>query len=316
MKRVACACLVFLAGLSLGFPAKEMPANLSGTISLSGAWALYPMAVKWGEEFRKLHPNLRIDISAGGAGKGIADVLSGAVDIGMVSREINPAEIAKGAWFVPVCRDAVVPTVNAALPSLALLLKRGLKQSDFKAMWIDASVLDWKTVLPGSVSAPLHVYTRSDSCGAAETWALFLGGKQEDLQGVGVYGDPGIAEAVRKDALGIGFNNVNYAFDAATQKVVAGLQVVPIDRNNNGRIDKEENFYSDRNQLIRAIADGRYPAPPARDLYFVCRGKPASPALAAFIAWVLKEGQAFAGETGYIGLSAQKLDVGLKKLGK
>ncbi len=36
--------------------------ELSGTITLSGAFALYPMAVRWGEEFKKLHPNVKIDI--------------------------------------------------------------------------------------------------------------------------------------------------------------------------------------------------------------------------------------------------------------
>ena len=50
--------------------------ELSGEISLSGAFALYPLAVKWGEEFQKLHPNVKIDISAGGAGKGITDALA------------------------------------------------------------------------------------------------------------------------------------------------------------------------------------------------------------------------------------------------
>ena len=63
--------------------------ELQGTIRVSGAWALYPMMVNWGEEFRKIHPKVRVDISAGGAGKGVADALAGLVDIGMVSREIT-----------------------------------------------------------------------------------------------------------------------------------------------------------------------------------------------------------------------------------
>ena len=46
--------------------------ELVGTIRVSGAWALYPMAVRWSEEFKKIHPKVRIDISAGGAGKGVA----------------------------------------------------------------------------------------------------------------------------------------------------------------------------------------------------------------------------------------------------
>ena len=51
------------------------------------------MAVRWAEEFRKIYPDVRIDLSAGGAGKGITDALNNMVDIGMVSREIYNEEI-------------------------------------------------------------------------------------------------------------------------------------------------------------------------------------------------------------------------------
>ena len=44
--------------------------KLSGDISISGAFALYPMVVKWAEEFQKINPQVRINVSAGGAGKG------------------------------------------------------------------------------------------------------------------------------------------------------------------------------------------------------------------------------------------------------
>ena len=72
--------------------------KLKGEISLSGAWALYPMAIKWAEEFQKIHPEVKIDIGAGGAGKGMADALAKVVDLGMVSRDIYPEEIKKGAF--------------------------------------------------------------------------------------------------------------------------------------------------------------------------------------------------------------------------
>jgi len=54
--------------------------KLEGRLSLSGAFALYPMAVKWAEEFKKANPAVKIDISAGGAGKGMTDVLNNMVD--------------------------------------------------------------------------------------------------------------------------------------------------------------------------------------------------------------------------------------------
>ena len=76
--------------------------EMSGTITVSGAWALYPMMVRWSEEFQTLYPTVEFDISAGGAGKGMADALAGAVDIGMVSRDIHQEEIDQGAFWVVV----------------------------------------------------------------------------------------------------------------------------------------------------------------------------------------------------------------------
>ena len=73
----------------------------AGTISISGAWALYPMVLKWAEEFKKIHPKVKIDVQAGGAGKGMADVLAGMADFGMVSRDIHPEEVKKGAFSSP-----------------------------------------------------------------------------------------------------------------------------------------------------------------------------------------------------------------------
>src|ERR1700748_1212278 len=106
--------------------------DLEGTINISGAFALYPITVKWAEEFKKLHPNVKFNISAGGAGKGITDALSGLVDIGLASRDISPEEVKKGAYTVYVTKDAVVPTFNVANPNAAILTAKGLKRDQFQ----------------------------------------------------------------------------------------------------------------------------------------------------------------------------------------
>ncbi len=288
--------------------------ELEGTISLSGAWALYPMAVKWSEEFRKIHPKVRIDIAAGGAGKGMADCLARVVDLGMVSRDIYPAEIEKGAWWVSVTKDAVVPTVNELNPVLAEVIFRGMTRETFGGIWGSGEIKNWGAVLGREGGPLINVYTRSDACGAAKTWAKYLGKNQEDLLGVGVYGDPGLAEAVRKDSSGIGYNNINYVYDAATKKQLKGIRVLPIDLDGNGRLDRGENFYNDRDEIIAAIATGKYPSPPARDLHLVAQGRPARAVVREFIKWLLTDGQAYVSESGYINLSPEKLRGELKKL--
>ncbi len=305
--------LVFATGF---FTIRTFAQNkLSGQISISGAFALYPMTVKWAEEFRKIHPDVRIDISAGGAGKGIADALNGMVEIGMVSREIYPDEVKKGAFAIAVTRDAVVAVVSEQNPALKDIMAKGLRKDAGNHMWITGKTKNWSQAFGIKLTAPVHVYTRSDACGAAEMWAKFYGKKQEDLLGVGVFGDPGLAQAVKKDPLGIGFNNIGYAYDATTKKQVKGLKVLPIDLNNNGKIDPDESFYESMNDLIAAIASGKYPSPPARDLYFVTKGNPKNnKVLKAFIQWVLTDGQKFVHESGYIALTKEKIAAEQKKI--
>lgn len=288
--------------------------KLSGTLTISGAWALYPMVVQWGEEFNKLYPDVQFDISAGGAGKGMADALGGAVDMGMVSRAVKQEEIDQGAFWVTVVADAVVPTINSSNPHLAKIQELGLSQADFDAIW-SGKAKTWGDVLgDASITDEIHVYTRSDACGAAETWALYIGNyKQEDLQGVAVYGDPGLAEAVAKDTLGIGYNNLNFAYDMNTDKPIANIAIAPIDVDDNGTIDDQENYYADKQGVMTAIADGRYPSPPARGLNLVTKGEPTGLAL-AFIRWVLTDGQQFAEATGYIPLTEAQVQEQLKKI--
>jgi phosphate transport system substrate-binding protein len=286
---------------------------LKGTITVSGAWALYPMMVRWGEEFQKLHPGVKFDISAGGAGKGMADALMGAADIGMVSRVVYPEEEEKGAFWVSVTKDAVFLTVNEKNPVWEDLHQKGVTRETLIGIYITGEITTWGQVVGSpEVTDPIHVFTRSDAAGAPATWAEYLGKKQEDLLGVGVYGDPGVLEAVIKDPLGIGFNNLNYAFDAQTGKPVAGAHVAPLDANGNGQVDPEE-IYDTKEQAINAVNMGHYPSPPARDLNLVTNGKPTG-LVNTFLKWVLADGQKYLDEVGYIQLAGEKLDQELKKL--
>lgn len=277
------------------------------TITVSGAFALYPMMVTWADEYQKLHPNVRIDVSAGGAGKGMADALAGAVEIGMVSRNVTDEEKGKGAYPIGVTRDAVFGVVNSANPVLADVLKTGISQETLKKIYITGEIKTWGEVVgKPEVKDEIHVYTRSDSAGAAEMWAKYMGGKaQDDLKGIGVNGDPGILEAVVKDPLGIGYNNLNYAFDPTSGKPVTGAVILPLDANKNGAIDPDE-VLDAKDKAVSAVATGKYPSPPARVLYLVTKGEPTG-ATRDFIKWILADGQKFVAPTGYIALTAAEL---------
>jgi phosphate transport system substrate-binding protein len=233
----------------------------------------------------------------------MADVMTGAVDVGMFSREFTKEEKAKGVWWISVSRDAVIPTISAQNPHLKTIQEKGLNQSQLSKIFLDAAKVKWY-----DSKDEVMVYTRSDAAGAAATWAEYLGGKgQESLHGIAVFGDPGVADAVKKDPLALGFNNIIYVYDINTGQKYPGMDVLPIDLNNNGKIDPDENFYGTLKDINGAIADGRYPSPPSRELYLIANGAPQKEPVKIFLNWVLTTGQKFIVANGYIPLKDEVL---------
>jgi len=275
---------------------------------------LYPVTIVWTDAYKKAHPDVIFDISAGGAGKGFTDALSGMVDLGMFSRELTPVELKKNVWYIAVAADAVFPIVNANHPKINELLKFGFTQTEFATLFLQEKkefLLDSNITLEPFKAV---IYTRSDACGSAQVWSAYLKSNQESLKGIGVYGDPGITEAVKRDKHGFGYNNMVFVFNHDNGKVQDGIKIIPIDVNSNGIIDSDEDFYTSVESINKAINEKKYPTPPSRLLYFVAKGKPDNENVKTFLRWILTDGQQMLTQNGYIPLSDEMVKEQLKKL--
>ncbi len=311
-----CILLSMLFSVGCNNSTTKNSTELEGRISISGAFAMYPLTVKWAEEFKKLHPKVTVDVSAGGAGKGMTDVLNGLVDVAMFSREVSKEETDKGAWYIAVAKDAVLPTINTNNPVYKSIMERGLTKQEFTDVFLTENIKTWQKLVKSPGNNKINVYTRSDACGAGEMWAKYMGKKQEDLKGIGVFGDPGMSDAVMKDKFGMGYNNVIYAYDPKTKKNYDGISVIPLDLNGNGKIDSTENFYTNLDNLMQAIKEDRFPIPPARNLYFITKGKTENALVLEFFRFVLAEGQKYIHEAGYVTLNDDKLKTEAAKISK
>jgi phosphate transport system substrate-binding protein len=285
------------------------------TIKIEGAFALTPMMEKWASEYKKIHPEINIDINANGAGAGMANALNKLCDIGMVSREIHESEIDRGAFWVSVVKDAVVATINTNNPVINTILSTGVTQQQFKDIFITGNIKTWGQLIgDGSVTQNIIVYTRSDSCGAAETWAAYLGnykqndiGAQVELDRISaVNGDNTLAATIQREQLGIGFNNIAFVYTKALEDgsmvPADGFLPIPIDLNENGILDEDEQVYANRSSIVAAINNNVYPSPPARPLHLVT-SKNFTGIVKDFVHWILIEGQQYVLETGYVPLS-------------
>ena len=293
-------------------PTPKNEESLQGEITVSGAFALYPLMLTWADEFQKIHPDVKFNIASGGAGKGMEDILSQQVDIGMVSREITSDEIAQGAYPILVAKDAVFPMISAQNPVVSELLIRGVSREILVEIFINGEIKTWGEVVgKPEITDKINIYTRTETCGAAEIWGMYLGGGQTDLLGDGRFGDSGIIRALVNDPLGIGYSNQIYAYGLGNTPP-AGALILPIDLNDNNRAEPDE-ILDTRQKATAAVALGRYPAPPSRFLYLVTNGKPDG-AVQGFLEWVLVEGQTIVDRLGYVQLPSEQLDASLQKI--
>ena len=298
--------ILFIVVLILTLIATSGCTDRTNTIKISGAFAIYPMVAIWSEEYQKIHPDINIELSGGGAGQGMSDALHGIVDLGMVSREIYQTEIDQGIFWVSVVKDAVVVTFNEKNPAYETLLSTGVTRQELENIFITREITTWGQLIgdPRNTNK-INVYTRSDACGAAQVWAKYLGNySQDDLTNnadSAIKDDPNLAAVVQNDINGIGYNNINFVYDFKSKRPFDGIRPIPIDLNENGVLDEDEQFYETRDDIVRAIANNIYPSPPARASHLVTKEQ-FTGVTKDFVYWILTDGQEYIEENGYIRL--------------
>jgi len=84
------------------------------TIKISGSTTVLPIVQKAADLYMATHPDADIQVSGGGSGVGIQAIGAKTVDIGMSSREVTKAELAKYPSFVvtSVAQDGIAIVAN------------------------------------------------------------------------------------------------------------------------------------------------------------------------------------------------------------
>ncbi|MDP3563313.1 MAG: substrate-binding domain-containing protein, partial [Methanoregula sp.] len=84
------------------------------TIKISGSTTVLPIVQKAADQYMATHPDADIQISGGGSGVGIQMIGAKTIDIGMSSREVTKAEMAKNPAFVvtTIAQDGIAIVVN------------------------------------------------------------------------------------------------------------------------------------------------------------------------------------------------------------
>jgi phosphate transport system substrate-binding protein len=261
-------------------------------INITGTRFFYPLVEKWAAEFKKENPDVEIIVQFG---------IQNA-DISMTGTPVDKENPEKGNYSV-VSKFAVVPIINERNPAWAELQKRGLSNADFEKIYFRGDQQQNSFATNSGVTVPIRVYTRG-ACASA-TFSKHFGKQINDLANLDtkIADDKVLLQNVLNDSLGVAYNNLGFVYDLQTRKQKPGIKVVPVDLNGNGKIDSDESFYDNLDQLIQKLETAHIDLPPVGKQVFVY--KEDKPEVKAFVKWVQTKGQQYNHSLGF--LNAQQL---------
>jgi phosphate transport system substrate-binding protein len=289
--RVLCVLLLFLfiemnTACSRSNANAKAQANEAQTIENKGSDTMVNLALAWAELYMADHPDVRISVTGGGSGTGIAAMINGTVDIANASREMKGEEIAaaqaNGIYPVEyvVAYDAIAVVVHPSNPVDHLTLQQ---ISDIYT----GQITNWQEI--GGRNSPIVLLSRESNSG---TYIYFLenvirlGDKESTLlfspETLLMPSSEGISVEVRQNPNAIGYDGLGYV--TTDQKILA---IAP-------KIGGSYAFPS-----INTVNDGTYPI--SRPLYMYIPNQPGQQ-VKQYLDWVLKEGQTTVFNQGFVPL--------------
>jgi phosphate transport system substrate-binding protein len=268
-----------------GASAVSQEAGAQVAIENKGSDTMVNLALAWAEQYQKLHPEVRLSVTGGGSGTGIAALINHTVDIANASRQIKPEEKAaaekNGVQPVEhvVARDAIAVIVNPNNPINQLTIQQISDIYSGKINnWAEVGGEDMVIVrLSRETNSGTHVYFLEQvlRSGQSGNKTLFA---QDTLL---LPSSEGITAEVSDNPHAIGYDGLGY--------ITPDVKVVAVAK------DQKSAFIM---PSAESVNNASYPI--ARDLYMYSIGEPTG-AIRAYLDWMLTpEAQAITKTLGFV----------------
>jgi glycine cleavage system H lipoate-binding protein/ABC-type phosphate transport system substrate-binding protein len=205
-------------------------------------------------------------------------------------------------WKINVARDAVVPVMNAGNPMMESIRRDGITPQKFARLLTNPETPAWESIISGGTKARINLYVPANELSKTQI-AAFAKIDPVMMKGAMLTSSGEMIEAIQKDIFSVGFCNMSDLLDPGTNDFYAKVRIVPIDKNQNGRIDSFEDIYAGKNDFIHGVWIGKYPKTLCTGIYAVAPVQPTDKSELAFLEWIISEGQQFLLATGYSELS-------------
>jgi len=272
-------------------PATSSP--LSGTMEIDGSSTVFPITEAVAEEFRKIYPQVRINVGISGTGGGFKRFVAGETQISDASRPISTSEKDTAAkngieWVeMPIAVDGLSVMVhpqNTWATSMTV--------AELKKLWEPESTIKrWNQIRPEWPDQPINLYGPGTDSGTFDYFTEVIVGKAKSSRAdfTASEDDNVLVQGIAGDRNALGY--FGYAYYVENQDK---LKLVAIDAGQGTVLPSQQ-----------TIDDTTY-TPLSRPLFiYVNKAALARPEVKEFIKFYMTKGPALVTEVGYIPMPAR-----------
>ena len=282
-------------------PVYQKVSGVSGTLSSVGSDTLNNLLTLWSEGFRKLYPNVNIQVEGKGSSTAPPALIEGTAQLGPMSRKMKSEEMDKfeGKYgFKPT-------NISVAIDTLAIYVHKDNPVKSLSLVDVDAifsknrrgggtkDLNTWGALgLNGAWSnRAISLYGRNSASGTYgffKEHALFKGDFKDRVKEQP--GSASVVQGVESDLGAIGYSGIGYR--------TSGVRIVPL-----AKKPGEPAFEPDYGNAL----SGKYPLSRALYIYVAkAPGKPLDKLTSEFLKFVLsRQGQEIVIKDGYLPLPAK-----------
>ena len=292
-------------------PVDSPAVKLSGEVIADGSSTVFPITQAVAEEFMKIHTDVKVSVGIAGTGGGFKRFVAGETDISDASRPISEKEI-------DACKKNGIEYVElkVAIDGLSVVVNpknnwcKAMTVAQLKALWSPGNqVKKWKELDPTWPNEEIRLYGPGPDSGTFDYFTEAIVGKAKQSRTDYTYNsdDNILVQGVAGDKYSLGY--FGYAYYVANKNKLKVVKIAAGDDLAEAVAPNEE-----------TILSGTY-KPLSRPLFvYANKASLKKPQVAAFLKFLLNDGQKCVKESGYIQLpeaelaeSRQRLDEALSK---
>jgi glycine cleavage system H lipoate-binding protein/ABC-type phosphate transport system substrate-binding protein len=311
---VIIASVAITAAFSLNVQGLSPTADISNNDSIY-IWSsndLAGVASTWIEAYKMQHQDAKIGLTIAHQGD-LKNLVSTKGTIGIVSKATFQEISGSSKWSMVVGREVVVPIMNSDNPYKDELFQNGISPKAFNGLLTTTDEQSWGKLLDNETSPSINFYIADDEV-IVPYLNDFLKSDIKEVNDITILSSTDLLKKIQTDKYAIGFCKLSDIINTQNNCFVEGVGIIPIDVNENNKLDYFENIYSNLGDFSRGIWIGKYPNELYSRIFTVAGTQNLETSQIEFLEWLITDGQKAVTEGGFTQLTSSEISSKIQNL--